>query len=130
MSDLGSYRFRRYSFDTSSSSVDVMDELEQRCYDLDAKVRRVEEERDAVMAENDDLQEQVGALKSHVERTSLMQQEKMEGEEEASRQELLRLTEEVARLDAVINFLQENYAVMSDKVKEVTNIKESLKVRK
>jgi len=36
-----------------------MDKLEQKCYDLDAKVRRVEEERDAVMNENEELTEQV-----------------------------------------------------------------------
>ncbi len=44
----------------------MMDELEQKCYDLDAKVRRVEEERDAVMHENDDLQDQVRAHLNYV----------------------------------------------------------------
>ena len=42
----------------------LMDELEQKCYDLDAKVRRVEEERDAVMNENDELHDQVRRLMS------------------------------------------------------------------
>ena len=44
----------------SSSDLELsMDELEQRCYDLDVKVRRVEDERDALVNENEDLQEQV-----------------------------------------------------------------------
>ena len=44
-----------------------MDELEQKCYDLDTKVRRVEEERDAVMHENDELQDQISTLKTLIE---------------------------------------------------------------
>ena len=44
-----------------------MDELEQKCYDLDTKVRRVEEERDAVMNENEDLQDQISTLKTLIE---------------------------------------------------------------
>ncbi len=40
----------------------MMDELEQKCYDLDAKVRRVEEERDAVMNENEELHDQVRSV--------------------------------------------------------------------
>ena len=37
----------------------IMDDLEQKCHDLETKVRRLEEERNETMAENDDLQEQV-----------------------------------------------------------------------
>ena len=44
-----------------------MDELEQKCYDLDTKVRRVEEERDAVMHENDELNDQISTLKTLIE---------------------------------------------------------------
>ena len=39
-----------------------MDQLEQRCHDLDAKVRRVEEERDAVMMENDELHDKIAVI--------------------------------------------------------------------
>ena len=40
----------------------AMDQLEQRCHDLDAKVRRVEEERDAVMMENDELHDKIAVI--------------------------------------------------------------------
>ena len=40
----------------------AMDQLEQRCHDLDAKVRRVEEERDAVMVENDELHDKIAVI--------------------------------------------------------------------
>jgi hypothetical protein len=43
----------------SGDPTTLVDELEQKCYDLDVKVRRVEEERDAVMNENEELNEQV-----------------------------------------------------------------------
>ena len=36
--------------------------MEQRCHDLDAKVRRVEEERDAVMMENDELHDKIAVI--------------------------------------------------------------------
>ena len=45
-----------------SSDSRAMDQLEQRCHDLDAKVRRVEEERDAVMMENDELHDKIAVI--------------------------------------------------------------------
>ncbi len=51
--------FSRFSDLPEVHQLTLMDELEQKCYDLDAKVRRVEEERDAVMNENEELHDQV-----------------------------------------------------------------------
>ncbi len=112
------------------SDASAMDELEQKCYDLDAKVRRVEDERDAVMNENDELQEQVAALRAVVESSS---SSNANGGgsflDESDREELVRLSEEVSRLDATQIVLRENYLVVQDKVKEVAAIKNSIKVR-
>ena len=67
----------------------MVDELEQKCYDLDSKVRLVEEERDSLVAENDELQEQISALKSLVEDAESAAQN-TRGVDETTREEILR----------------------------------------
>ena len=66
----------------------MVDELEQKCYDLDSKVRLVEEERDSLVLENDELQEQISALKTLVEDA---ESKNTRGVDESTREEILRL---------------------------------------
>ena len=56
------FQWHRLEISTYSLYSRAMDQLEQRCHDLDAKVRRVEEERDAVMMENDELHDKIAVI--------------------------------------------------------------------
>ena len=46
-----------------------------------------------------------------------------------AREEILRLSEEMSRLEATLLMLKENYFTVHEKVKEVPNLKETVKVR-
>ena len=56
------FDWQRLKISDMSPDSRAMDQLEQRCHDLDAKVRRVEEERDAVMVENDELHDKIAVI--------------------------------------------------------------------
>ncbi len=99
-----------------------MDELEQRCHDLDAKVRRVEEERNAVMMENEELTDKIQAMAQL--RASI---EEARSDEEL-KEDLARLSEEVLRLETSVGYLQDNLVGMGDKMKEVSALKETVNV--
>lgn len=99
-----------------------MDQLEQRCHDLDAKVRRVEEERDAVMVENDELHDKIAVIAQV--RTNMAMEESRTDEE--LREDLTRLSDEVLRLETSMTTLQDSLLQMGDKVKEVGTLKDTV----
>ena len=97
----------------------MMDELEQKCHDLEFKVRRLEEERNETLHENDDLQEQIDVLRSQAE----SHQEKpdhLEGD-------ILRMNEEIARLDGILVGMNQSITTTTEKLKEVNDLKEALR---
>ena len=51
-----------------------------------------------------------------------------QSEEDGSKEEISRLNEEVARLDAMLTSLRENYMSVNEKMKEVGNMKENIRV--
>jgi prefoldin subunit 5 len=101
-----------------------MDDLEQRCHDLDAKARRIEEERDVVMMENDELHDRLNTFAAM--RANMTAEEARSDEE--FKEDLSRLNEEVQRLEGSVGYLQDNLLAMGDKVKDVAVLKDTVKV--
>jgi len=100
----------------------AMDQMEQRCHDLDAKVRRVEEERDAVMMENDELHDKIAVI-SQIRNNMAMEESRTD---EELREDLTRLSDEVLRLETSVTTLQDSLLQMGDKVKEVGTLKDTV----
>lgn len=97
-----------------------MDSLEQKCYDLDVKIRRLEEERMTLMHDNEELVEQLQKQKPESQRTE--QDEKI-----CVKIDILKLTEDVGRLDFSIAQLSESQEVVVERVRDIPDLKQSLK---
>ena len=97
----------------------MMDELEQKCHDLEFKVRRLEEERNETLHENDDLQDQIDVLRTQAE----SHQEKPDHFES----DILRMSEEIARLDGILAGMNQSITTTTEKLKEVNDLKEALR---
>ncbi|TRY71863.1 hypothetical protein TCAL_03157 [Tigriopus californicus] len=98
--------------------MDQLDTLIQRCHDLEAKVRLTEEERDSLVNENEDLFNRISALGSKIEG----HETKMNPHE----QEVNLIIDEISRLDSSFRSIQSVITGMSDKIKEMSTIRESV----
>lgn len=98
--------------------MDQLDNLIQRCHDLEAKVRLTEEERDSLVNENEDLFNRISALGSKIEG----QEAKMNPHE----QEVNLIIDEISRLDLSFRSIQSVITGMSEKIKEMSTIRESV----
>ena len=97
-----------------------LEDLEQRVHELDAKWKQVKEERDSIMLENEELQEQLDMANSAQSAGNIRMNE--------FRNDLNKVTEEVARLEYVCTSQEHELKTVSDKMCDLNSIKETVKV--
>ncbi len=101
--------------------------LEQKLHVLDARLRRAEDERDLLIMENEELQEQVTVLAEQLDGGGGGSQ--LQKDEASREEELIALSEEISRMDMELRLLRDSHATVQERVKEVTAIKEAVRVR-
>ena len=97
-----------------------LEDLEQRVHELDAKWKQVKEERDSIMLENEELQEQLDMANSAQSAGNIRMNE--------FRNDLNKVTEEVARLEYMCTSQEHELKTVSDKMCDLNSIKETVKV--
>lgn len=96
-----------------------LEDLEQRVHELDAKWKQVKEERDSIMLENEELQEQLDMANSAQSAGNIRMNE--------FRNDLNKVTEEVARLEYMCTSQEHELKTVSDKMCDLNSIKETVK---
>ena len=97
-----------------------VENLEQRVHDLDARWKQVKEERDAIMVENEELQEQLDMANSAQSAGNIRMND--------FRNDLNKVTEEVTRLEYMCTSQEHELKSLSDKMIDLNSIKETVKV--
>ena len=98
-----------------------VENLEQKVHDLDTKWKQVKEERDSIMVENEELQEQLDMANSAQSSGNIRMNE--------FRNDLNKVTEEVTRLEYMGTSQEHELKTLSDKMCDLNSIKETVKVR-
>merc|ERR1719367_1917511 len=98
---------------------DSMDLMEQKVHELDARLRQMKEERDQVIAENDELQEQL-------DMTNTSASVGMQRINEV-KNEVTKLAEEVNRIDYTVTTQEHELKTLSDHMCDLNSLKESVK---
>merc|ERR1719367_1181284 len=98
---------------------DSMDLMEQKVHELDARLRQMKEERDQVIAENDELQEQLDMTNTSasigIQRINEV------------KNEVTKLAEEVNRIDYTVTTQEHELKTLSDHMCDLNSLKESVK---
>ena len=68
------------------------------------------------------LQDQISALHERIGNVDARS-------EDPTKEEIIRLSEEVARLDAILAALKQNFLTVNDKIKEFGTLKDTVRVR-
>ena len=97
-----------------------LEDLEQKVHELDAKWKQVKEERDSIMVENEELQEQLDMANSAQSAGNIRMSE--------FRNDLNKVTEEVTRLEYMCTSQEHELKTVSDKMCDLNSIKETVKV--
>merc|ERR1712241_343353 len=95
------------------------DLLEQKVHELDARLRQMKEERDQVVADNDDLQEQL-------DMTNTMRDAGMQKIGEL-KIEVQKLAEEITRIDYSCTTQEHELKTLSDHMCDLNSLKETVK---
>jgi len=95
------------------------DLLEQKVHELDARLRQMKEERDQVVADNDDLQEQL-------DMTNTMRDVGMQKIGEL-KIEVQKLAEEITRIDYSCTTQEHELKTLSDHMCDLNSLKETVK---
>merc|ERR1711899_78769 len=95
------------------------DLLEQKVHELDARLRQMKEERDQVVADNDDLQEQL-------DMTNTMRDVGMQKIGEL-KSEVQKLAEEITRIDYSCTTQEHELKTLSDHMCDLNSLKETVK---
>lgn len=111
-----------FSYDqTSSNNATVtLESLEQKVHELDFKLRRMTEERDSIVAENEELQEQLDMNNTASSLGSVRLNE--------LKSEVSKLAEDVGRLEYTCSGQEHELKTLSDKMIDLSSIKETVKV--
>lgn len=96
-----------------------LEDLEQRVHELDAKWKQVKEERDSIMVENEELQEQLDMANSAQSAGNIRMGE--------FRNDLNKVTEEITRLEYTCTSQEHELKTLSDKMCDLNSIKETVK---
>lgn len=96
-----------------------VENLEQKVHELDTKWKQVKEERDSIMVENDELQEQLDMANSAQSSGNIRMNE--------FRNDLNKVTEEVTRLEYMCTSQEHELKTLSDKLCDLNSIKETVK---
>jgi len=93
--------------------------MEQKVHELDARLRQMKEERDQVIAENDELQEQL-------DMTNTSASVGMQRINEV-KNEVTKMAEEVNRIDYTVTTQEHELKTLSDNMCDLNSLKESVK---
>jgi len=93
--------------------------MEQKVHELDARLRQMKEERDQVIAENDELQEQLDMTNTSA---SVGMQKINE-----VKNEVTKIAEEVNRIDYTVTTQEHELKTLSDNMCDLNSLKESVK---
>jgi len=96
-----------------------MDLMEQKVHELDARLRQMKEERDQVIAENDELQEQLDMTNT----TASVGMQRIN----EVKNEVTKLSEEVNRIDYTLTSQEHELKTLSDHMCDLNSLKESVK---
>ena len=97
-----------------------LEDLEQKVHELDSKWKQVKEERDSIMVENEELQEQLDMANSAQSAGNVRMSE--------FRNDLNKVTEEVTKLEYMCTSQEHELKTLSDKMCDLNSIKETVKV--
>ena len=98
-----------------------VENLEQKVHELDTKLKQVREERDSIMVENEELQDQLDMANSAQSAGNIRMGE--------FRNDLNKITEEVTRLEYLSTSQENELKTLSDKMCDMNSVKETVKVR-
>jgi len=96
-----------------------LEDLEQKVHELDSKWKQVKEERDSIMVENEELQEQLDMANSAQSAGNVRMSE--------FRNDLNKVTEEVTKLEYMCTSQEHELKTLSDKMCDLNSIKETVK---
>jgi len=96
-----------------------LEDLEQRVHELDAKWNQVKEERNSIMVENEELQEQLDMANSAQSAGNIRMNE--------FRNDLNKVTGEVTKLEYNCTSQEHELKTLSDKMCDLNSIKETVK---
>ena len=97
-----------------------LEDLEQKVHELDSKWKQVKEERDSIMVENEELQEQLDMANSAQSAGNVRMSE--------FRNDFNKVTEEVTKLEYMCTSQEHELKTLSDKMCDLNSIKETVKV--
>lgn len=89
--------------------------MEQKCHNLEIKIKRLEDEKNSVLVENEDLQSMLASMSENKINSDLKLVE--------TKKEVIKLTDEFQRLEVVCNQNNEHIQSINDKISDLINIK-------
>ena len=99
----------------------IVEDLEQRVHELDCKFRQVREERDQLILDNEELQEQVDMSNTAQSAGNIKLNE--------LRNEMIKVTEDMTRLECICTTQEHELKTLSDKMIDLNSVKETVKVQ-
>ena len=96
-----------------------MDHLEQKCHNLDQKVKQLEVERNIILNENELLVEAISGKSDISNQNDHLCQAHL-------REDILAVSEEVRRLDSVVCQIQESVSSVAGKLKEMDVLRRTI----
>ena len=96
--------------------------MEQKCHNLENKLKRIEDEKNTVLNENEDLQ---SLLSNMTEAKGVVESKLSE-----TKKEMGKLTDEFQRLEQVCTMNNDHIQMINDKMSDLLNVKCSIQVNK
>jgi len=97
----------------------IVEDLEQRVHELDCKLRQVREERNQVILDNEELQEQLDMSNSAQSAGNVKLNE--------LKNEMIKVTEDMNRLECICTTQEHELKTLSDKLIDLNSVKETVK---
>ena len=109
----------------SESLIDrsIMEKLEQKCHDLDVKIRRLEEERNTLLHDNEELVEE---LQKHAPESQRAEHDDDRIKLKADK--VFKLSEDIGRLGISLSQLSDSHLAVADRLKDIPELKLTIKV--
>lgn len=97
----------------------IVEDLEQRVHELDCKLKQVKEERNQVILDNEELQEQLDMSNTAQSAGNVKLNE--------LKNEMIKVTEDLTRLECVCTTQEHELKTLSDKLIDLNSVKETVK---
>lgn len=102
-----------------------MEQLEQKCHDLDVKIRRLEEERNTLMHDNEELVEELLKHAPESQRAEHAEDDRIQLKVD----KVLKLSEDIGRVGLSLHQLSDSHVAVADRLRDIPELKLTIKVR-